>query len=207
VPDVIQLASTGRAQCRGCGRKITAQAWRFGESLPNPFAEGEALYWFHLTCAACMRPEKLLPALNACADPVPGRDWLRKTAEEGLVHRRLPRLFGVERASSGRARCRSCRELIASGAFRLTLHVWEEGRFSPTGFLHPECCEAHLGTADVLDRLTHLVPELDAAARDELRALLATERQPPSEAESGPALAKTTGDGQAETDPQRKRSG
>ena len=42
MPHVIEPAPTGRAKCRGCGEKIGAGELRFGESLPNPFAEGES---------------------------------------------------------------------------------------------------------------------------------------------------------------------
>ena len=56
MPHVIETASSGRAKCRGCGEKIAAGELRFGERLPNPFAEGETTHWFHLECAAFKRP-------------------------------------------------------------------------------------------------------------------------------------------------------
>jgi hypothetical protein len=38
----------------------------------------------------------------------------------------VPRLHGAERAASGRASCRSCRELIGKGEWRLPLVFFEE---------------------------------------------------------------------------------
>ncbi|HVU03447.1 MAG TPA: hypothetical protein VHE30_16925, partial [Polyangiaceae bacterium] len=162
MPDVIEPAPTGRAKCRGCGRGIQKGELRFGESLPNPYAEGEALYWFHLVCAACMRPEKALPAFEGSATPLENAEWLRRTAKAGIEFRRLPRLLRVERASSGRAHCRQCRELIEKGAFRFVLQMFEEGRMSPIGTIHVACSEAYFGTKDVMDRLEHLSPETSA---------------------------------------------
>ena len=115
VPDSIQAAPTGRAKCRGCGKAIAKAELRFGETGPNSYGEGEATSWFHLVCAASMRPDKLLPVLEASAEPVAEREWLERQARAGIEHTRLTRLTRAERASSGRATCRSCRELIAKG--------------------------------------------------------------------------------------------
>ena len=59
----IEPASSGRARCRGCGKTIAKAELRFGERLPNPFADGEMTLWFHLPCAAFRRPESLLEVL------------------------------------------------------------------------------------------------------------------------------------------------
>jgi hypothetical protein len=184
VPDSIQPAPTGRAKCRGCGNAIAKAELRFGETGPNSYGEGEATIWFHLPCAALMRPEKLEPVLAAHADPVPEREWLEETVRVGLEHRRLPRLVRAERASSGRAHCRSCRELIAKGDWRFALQMFEEGRPNSIGTIHVSCAEAYFGTADVLARARRLTPELtDEDARDLEKAL----------AEQRPGLAKTQG--------------
>src|SRR5689334_16357105 len=105
MPDVLERAVTGRSKCRGCGRSIDKDDWRFGEALPNAYGEGESLAWFHLACAACMRPEKMRPALSSNEEPVPDRAWLERTAELGVEHPHLARLGRAERAPSGRARC------------------------------------------------------------------------------------------------------
>jgi hypothetical protein len=178
MPHVIEPATSGRAKCRGCGQKIEQGEPRFGERRPNAFGDGETTLWLHPSCAALKRPEPFLEALAAqTAAPAPllaqpAAAALKATAERGLAHRRLPRLDGAERAATGRARCRSCREPIEKGSWRLTLVFFEEYRFEPAGFIHAACAEEYLGTIDVLDRIQRLSPELDAEAlRDLSRAL------------------------------------
>jgi hypothetical protein len=182
VPDSIQAAPTGRAKCRGCGNAIAKTELRFGETGPNSYGEGEATSWFHLACAALMRPDKLLPVLEAFAEPLDERAWLEETARFGVEHHRLPRLVRGERASSGRAHCRSCRELITKGEWRFVLQMFEEGRPNPIGTIHVSCAEAYFGTADVLGRAQRLTPDLDDADLADLKKALSEQR---------PGLAKT----------------
>jgi hypothetical protein len=184
VPDSIQAAPSGRAKCRGCGNVIAKGELRFGETGPNAFGEGEATSWFHLACSALMRPDKLEPVLAATTDELPDRAWLDETVHFGLEHRRLPRLLRAERASSGRAHCRSCRELIAKGEWRFALQVFEEGRSSPLGSIHASCAEAYFGTADVLARAARLTPDWSDTDAQELKQALSVQR---------PGLAKTQG--------------
>jgi hypothetical protein len=184
VPDVIEAASSGRAKCRGCGEAIAKGELRFGESLPNPFAEGEALYWFHLHCAASMRPEKFLALRRAGTIDIPDRDWLDKAAEVGAAHRRLPRIRRAERASTGRATCRHCRELIEKGSFRIALQLFEEGRMTPIGYIHVGCSEGYFGFRDVVPRIARLCPGLSEADHAEMQKLL--DAAPPAD-----RLAKT----------------
>jgi hypothetical protein len=176
LPDAIEPALSARAKCRGCGAAIAKGELRFGEALPNAFGEGESMHWFHLACGACMRPEKFGPALEAHAPPPPDADWLKHAVEIGLAHHRLPRLARVERAPSGRATCRSCREIIEKGAFRAALQMFEEGRFSPIGSIHAECCATYFGTKDIVDRMRKLTPSLTDADADELTRLIAVQK-------------------------------
>jgi Poly(ADP-ribose) polymerase and DNA-Ligase Zn-finger region len=199
VADVIQPAPSGRAKCRGCGRAIAKGELRFGESFANPYAEGEALSWFHVPCAALMRPEKLLPTLDVTTGTLAERDWLARTAAVGVAHRRLPRLCGVERASSGRAECRQCREPIAKGTFRFRLQMFEEGRANPIGTIHVGCAEAYFGTRELLERLSRLAPELSSHDTVEVTALLASQKSPLA------PLAKT--DAEPEIAPGSRKSG
>lgn len=187
----LEIAASGRSKCRGCGTPIAKGELRFGERLPNPFGEGEAVYWFHPLCAACMRPEPFLDALDAAAEPPADAEWLRKAAEVGAAHRRLPRLARAERASSGRARCRHCRELIEKSAWRLVLQIFEEGRMGSAGFIHVACAEPYFETGAILDRIEKLTPDLSAADLEEIGALL---RRPPlakTRPAEAPPLAKT----------------
>lgn len=177
---VFQPAPSGRAKCRGCGAAIAKGEVRFGERLPNPFAEGEMTTWFHVTCAVYTRPE---PFLEATATPpevtIDDLERLRSEATRGGAYRRLPRLHGAERASTGRARCRSCRKPIEKATWRIPLVFWEEGRFQPGGFIHVRCSAEYFGTTDIVARLRHFSPELDDAAvaeiEDELRSAPPTE--------------------------------
>jgi hypothetical protein len=172
---VIETATSGRAKCRGCGERIASGERRFGERLPNPFAEGEAemTHWFHLRCAAFRRPEAVLEALEAGATDVPDRDELAREARAGVEHQRLPRLSTAERASSGRATCRACREPIAKDAWRISLVFYEEGRFAPAGFVHLPCAASYFETPDLMSRVTHFSPALTEAEVSEIRGGLA----------------------------------
>lgn len=166
---VFELASTGRAKCRGCGQPIAKAEMRFGERLPNPFGEGEMTLWFHPRCAAYKRPEPFLEALPAAPQDLADRDALEQAARAGVEHRRLPRINGAERAPSGQASCRHCRQPIARGAWRIRLVYYEEGRFEPGGSIHLDCRKAYFETDDVVDRLLHFSPALGDAEREELR--------------------------------------
>ncbi len=160
MPHVFEKAPTGRAKCRGCGEKIAAGELRFGESLPNPFAEGETTHWYHPDCGAFKRPEPFLAALEASAEPPPDHERLRAAAQRGVLHRRLPRIDGAERAATGRAQCRQCRETIPKDDWRIALVFWEEGRFNPAGYVHVRCAPAYFETAEVLPRVRRFARDL-----------------------------------------------
>jgi hypothetical protein len=146
---------------------------RFGERLPNPFAEGEMTHWFHPLCAAFKRPEPILEALAEAGDGVPDRENLERIARRGIAHRRLPRIDGAGRAPSSQAKCRECRQPIERGAWRVRLVFYEEGQFSPAGFVHLDCREKYFATGDILEPVLHFGAELGGADRAELAHLLA----------------------------------
>ena len=131
---LFELAPSGRSKCRGCGRILSRGELRFGERLPNPYGEGEMTLWFHPLCAAYKRPEPLLDAIREATQSVGDREALERAATGSLAHRRIRRIDGAERAPSGKARCRSCRQPVERGAWRIRLTFYEEGRFSPGGF-------------------------------------------------------------------------
>ena len=168
MPHLIEPASSGRAKCRGCGARIAAGELRFGERLDNPFAEGEMTHWFHLDCAAIKRPEPFLETLEARIEPLDDADRLASEARHTIAHRRLPRINGAERASTGRARCRSCRNAIEKEAWRIPLVFYEEGRFAPSGFIHATCARDYFETTDVIPRLRRFSPDLQD---EEIQAL------------------------------------
>jgi poly(ADP-ribose) polymerase-like protein len=175
---VIEAASSGRAKCRSCDQPIAKGELRFGERQPNAFGEGEMTLWFHLPCAAYSRPEPFLEVQSAApADPSTDAggggaqgavteaqlEPLAEAARFGIAHRRVPRLHGAERATSGRAHCRSCRELIAKGEWRLPLVFFEDYRFNPGGYLHARCARNYFETTAILDRVRHFSPQLREA--------------------------------------------
>jgi len=209
VSNVIEEAASARSSCRGCGEKIAKGELRFGERKPNPFGDGEATYWFHLSCAACMRSEELLPLLEA-EPSIPDLAGLRATAQLGRSHPRLERLLRVERSPSSRARCRSCRTLIEKDGWRFSLGIFEEGRMEPIGFIHVACAATYFETEDVLPRVERLCPTLSATDREEIQRGL-HEAPPVAEAAlakpdaaRGPAEAKVW---DAEAPPASKRRG
>lgn len=167
---VIEPATSGRAKCRGCGEKIEKDELRFGERGPNPFGEGDATYWFHIVCAACRRPQEFL-GVDCAAIGEP----MRLLAEAGRDHYRLPRIARAERASSGRAKCRQCKQIIAAKSWRIALQIWEEARFTAMGFIHVECSKDYFGTADILPRITRFTPGLTAADLEQIAHALAGE--------------------------------
>jgi ribosomal protein L37AE/L43A len=172
MPCVIEHTSTGRAKCRACGQRVAKEDERFAEALPNPYGEGESLFWFHLRCAACSRPGSLLPILEQSQASANERERLTALARDGVAHPRLCRITKAERASSGRARCRHCRELIEQGAFRISLQMFEEGRFNPIGTIHATCGVHYLGVEPAIERLRLPCNQLDEAELEEVMAQL-----------------------------------
>ena len=168
MPHVFEPAPTGRAKCRGCGRPIDKGERRFGERIPNPFAEGETTLWFHPLCAAYKRPESMLETLAQAPEGVPDPEPLERAARGSSAHRRLPRISGAERAPTSQAKCRSCHEPITRGAWRIRLVFYEEGRFMPSGFVHLACRAAYFETRDILAPLLHFSPDLSDDDRAEL---------------------------------------
>jgi hypothetical protein len=175
VPHIIEPASSGRAKCRSCDKPIAKGELRFGERQPNAFGDGEMTLWFHLPCGAYSRPEPFLE-VQTTAPPEANVDALAAAARFGLEHRRVPRLHGAERATSGRAHCRSCRELIGKGEWRLALVFFEEYRFNPGGYIHAHCAREYFETTDLMDRITHFSAELGDDDLAQIAAALAAPR-------------------------------
>jgi len=125
--------------------------------------------WFHPTCAAYKRPQPLLQALGETLENVPDREALERAARSSLAHRRIQRIDGAEQSPSGHARCRSCREPVVRGSWRIRLVFYEAGRFSPGGYVHLACRKAYFENHDVLDQILHFSPDLSDAEWEELR--------------------------------------
>ena len=173
MPDTITPAPTARSKCRGCGKSIDKGVLRFGEADVNPFGEGETQRWFHLECAALKRPERFGAALESTPD-APEREKLAELVKSGLEHPRLVRILRAERAPSGRAHCRHCREIIDKGALRVALEIWEDGRFSPMGSIHVTCAPSYFGTRELMARVRKSTPDLAEGDAAEMEELVAT---------------------------------
>lgn len=145
----VEAAKSGRSKCRGCGKVIVKDDLRFGEQMENPFASDASMtLWFHVKCGALRRPasfsevlrDELLTEMAAELEPF---------VTSGVAHHRLDRIAGVERAPSGRAKCRHCQETIAKDEWRIPLTflkrvcstvpglcIWHAVRI----ILAPRCC-------------------------------------------------------------------
>ena len=171
MPHLIERASSARATCRGCGAKIAKGELRFGEQLPNPFADGEnalMTHWFHLPCAAYRRPEAFIEGIATSEEAVADRAMLEAEAALGVAHRRLPRVSTADHAPTGRATCRACKNLIDKGAWRIALVFYEEGRFAPSGYVHATCAKDYFESTGYRARLKHFSPALTDAELDEI---------------------------------------
>lgn len=167
----IEEAKSGRSKCRGCNNPIAKGELRFGERLPNPFAdEGDMTLWFHIRCAAMRRPDSFEEVIDD--EPLENIDELKALVAQGKAHYRLERIAGLQKAPSGRARCRSCREMIVKDEWRIPLVYFEDGMFNSSGYVHVSCSEEYFGTTEVIARIKHFYPDLTAVEEKEVLALL-----------------------------------
>lgn len=173
MPHIVEPAASGRSKCRGCGEQIAKGELRFGERLPNPFADGEMTQWYHTLCGAYRRPESFNEILQTPDHGIDDVEVLTAAVASGLQHPRVVRIGGVERASSGRARCRCCRELISQDDWRIPLVFFEEGAFNASGFIHVSCSSEYFQTTGILERLQHFGKDLAAEDIAQLRRALA----------------------------------
>ena len=145
MPHKIEVAPTGRASCRGCKQAIAKGTPRFAEEYANQFSEDGGLsfrYW-HLACAATKLANDLRPVLAAYEAPLDDRASLDALIAE---HAHPPMPY-VERASTGRARCRACEENIPKGAFRFAFERTFESPAGPqkaAAYAHTKCVAAYL---------------------------------------------------------------
>jgi NAD-dependent SIR2 family protein deacetylase len=171
--DVIETAGTGRAKCRRCQQKIDKGALRFGEKVPNAFGEGEATHWFHLSCAAEKRPDKVAAALSAFEGELPERERIAAIAAEGSENPKLASIVHAERAPSGRATCQQCHEKIAKDELRISFEREAEPMgIAATASIHARCGPAFFGSTGLLAKLERTSPELSAEELGELRTAL-----------------------------------
>ncbi|MBK7153763.1 MAG: hypothetical protein IPL19_09870 [Sandaracinaceae bacterium] len=86
VSHLIEVASSGRAGCRGCKQKIAKGELRFGEAAPNRFSDSDepTMRWYHLRCAAEKRPKLLGPVLATYSGEVADRAALEASIAKAM---------------------------------------------------------------------------------------------------------------------------
>lgn len=160
--NVIEVAKSGRAQCRACKKAIAKGELRLGVEIANQFGEEEAAgyLWHHLGCAASKHPDVLREALSRYEGEVANRDELEKLMAEADAKKPPPFPY-ADRAPTGRARCHACGEPIAKDALRVAFERDIERGMTVTkgaGYVHPACAagfwESKGGThADLTEQL------------------------------------------------------
>lgn len=169
---VFEQAASGRSKCRSCGKQITKDTLRFGEKLPNPFGDSDMTHWHHPACAANRRPEPLTEALTETDYAGDNKHDLLTTARHTGEFHRLQRLGQAEQASSGRARCRACNELIAKDTWRLPLIFFQDDAYNSSGFIHAGCVGEYCETTEVWPTVAQFALEISDADLGLLRQAL-----------------------------------
>ena len=169
---VFEMAASGRSKCRSCGQQISKDTLRFGEKLPNPFGDGDMTHWHHPACAAHRRPEPLTEALNEAEYTENDKHQLLETARHTLAYHRLQRLGQAEQASSGRARCRHCKELIDKDSWRLPLIFFQDDAYNTSGFIHAGCVRDYCGTPEIWPTVAQFAADIDETDTSSLREAL-----------------------------------
>jgi len=159
----IELATSGRASCRGCKVAIPKGALRFAEEFQNPYSEdgSTAFRYWHLACAAEKLANEMKVALAAYDGQVDGRESLEATI---AAHVR-PEMPYAERASSGRARCRACDVTIKKGELRVAFERVIDSPMGPqkgAAYAHILCVSRYLEREKERGRDT---PELTEVSR------------------------------------------
>ncbi|MCH9688906.1 MAG: hypothetical protein K0V04_46160 [Deltaproteobacteria bacterium] len=187
----IEIAKSGRAACRVCGKKIAKGEHRLGIEYESEY--GTSYRWHHLSCAAERLPNELRPALDEWTDELPQRQELLTTMEgvdspdassDGVDYPDYP---SASLAPSARARCTECGESIGKGDVRVEIeHEVEvnDSRRTVTGYLHPACTpqwarDNWTEAVSFADTLRHnATVDVPAAAFVELAAAEVVERPP-----------------------------
>ncbi len=141
----IELASSGRASCRGCKVTIPKGALRFGEEFQNPYSEdgSTAFRYWHLACAA----EKLANEMRAALSTYDGHIEDREALEATIAVHLRPEMPYAERAGSGRARCRACDVTIKKGELRVAFERVFDSPMGPqkgAAYAHVQCVSRYL---------------------------------------------------------------
>jgi hypothetical protein len=165
----IEVASTGRATCRGCRKAIAKGELRFGEEHGAFGFDGNMTLWYHLACAALKRPEQLRPVLAKYKKPIPDRESIEASFAGAVTANRTSKLLSVDRAPTGRAKCQHCKRVIEKATLRAALLLDADPTMPGTGFLHLACAPT-FADADVT---AHLKAKSKKLAKADQKALVA----------------------------------
>ncbi|MCH7780711.1 MAG: hypothetical protein IH848_07675 [Acidobacteria bacterium] len=100
------------------------------------------------------------------------RIFIRLLARISAAPPRVPRVDGAQKAPTGRARCRSCREPIEKDSWRVSLVFYEDGRYQPSGFVHAACVSEYFETTAILRPARHFSAGLSDEQAVEFQAAL-----------------------------------
>ena len=153
-PYKLEAARSSRSKCRTCRRAIDKDKLRLGILLDGPYGMG--YLWHHLTCAAKRKADDVEEAYKAKAwadgvevPPIEDLRKLKEKAEEQKAKRKEAPY--VERAPSGRAKCKHCEELIEKDSMRVALLreviFGNQVRGAPVN-VHPKCVSGEIRADD-----------------------------------------------------------
>jgi hypothetical protein len=143
----IEVASTGRARCRGCKEAVAKGELRFAEEFQNPYSEdgGTSFRYWHLICAAKGLANELAPVMGAYDGPID--DAVRAETQALVTANLRPEMPHVGQASSGRARCRACDVTIKKGQWRVAFERMFDSPMGPqkgAAYAHASCLGRYL---------------------------------------------------------------
>lgn len=144
----LEVAPSGRATCKTCGKSIAKGELRLGEEYESQFgSEGVAIRWHHLPCGAKKVPAVLKAAMDAYSGDIPNRAELEAAMSAPAKPSKgaSAALPNADRAPTGRAKCIHCGAAIEKRAVRIAVErEVDTGAFvtKGAGYLHPACAEA-----------------------------------------------------------------
>jgi hypothetical protein len=183
----VEVAPSGRASCRGCKKTIGKGELRFGEEFASPYSEegGMSFRYWHLACAATKMANELAEALSAYDGPPIEQ---RAELDAVIAEHTRPSMPYAERASTGRARCRSCEQGIPKGALRIAFERVYDGPMGPQKvavYVHPKCVAGYLarekeagGTPPEMAELVRALRAHSKLPEDEMRQVEEEAAQP-----------------------------
>lgn len=144
----IEVAPSGRATCKTCGKAIAKGELRLGEEYSSQFgSEGFAIRWHHLPCGAAKLPDVLKAAMASYGGEIANRAELEAAmqAPKAKAKTATGALPTADLAPTSRAKCIQCAAAIEKGTVRIGVErEVDTGAFvtKGAGYLHPACAAA-----------------------------------------------------------------